>query len=99
VRRADELGSPHQRLTGSEVACEPRERTARDGQPNPVARAKPVGDRVEVDPQLVVDNMATMEQRLSESVARPRFYATLVGVFAFIALVLAAGFVGWLAGL
>jgi predicted permease len=44
----------------------------------------------QVDPQLVVDNMATMEQRLSASVARPRFYATLVGVFAFIAVVLAA---------
>jgi hypothetical protein len=44
----------------------------------------------QVDPQLVVDNMATMEQRLSSSVARPRFYATLVSVFAFIAVALAA---------
>jgi predicted permease len=44
----------------------------------------------QLDPQLVVDNVATMEQRVSDSVARPRFYALLVGVFAFIALTLAA---------
>jgi predicted permease len=44
----------------------------------------------QLDPQLVVDNVATMEQRLSDSVARPRFYALLVGVFGFIALTLAA---------
>ncbi len=44
----------------------------------------------QVDAQLVVDNMATMDQRLSASVARPRFYATLVGVFALIAVTLAA---------
>ncbi len=44
----------------------------------------------QLDPQLIVDNMATMEQRLSDSVAGPRFYATLVGVFACIALVLAS---------
>ena len=44
----------------------------------------------QLDAQLVVDNMATMEQRLSASVARPRFYATLVGVFALIAVTLAA---------
>ena len=44
----------------------------------------------QLDSQLVVDNMATMEQRLSASVARPRFYATLVGVFATIAVILAA---------
>ena len=44
----------------------------------------------QLDAQLVVDNMATMDQRLSASVARPRFYATLVGVFALIAVTLAA---------
>jgi putative ABC transport system permease protein len=43
----------------------------------------------QLDPQLVVDSVATMEQRLSVSVARPRFYATLLSVFAFIAVVLA----------
>jgi putative ABC transport system permease protein len=41
------------------------------------------------DPQLAVGNVATMEQRLSASVARPRFYAALVGVFAFLAVALA----------
>jgi predicted permease len=44
----------------------------------------------QIDGDLVVENVATMEQRLAVSVARPRFYATLVGVFAAIALVLAA---------
>jgi putative ABC transport system permease protein len=44
----------------------------------------------QIDGDLVVDNMATMEQRLAVSVARPRFYAMLVGVFAAVALALAA---------
>ena len=44
----------------------------------------------QIDGDLVMDNVATMEQRLAVSVARPRFYATLVGVFAAVALVLAA---------
>jgi predicted permease len=44
----------------------------------------------QLDAQLVVDNIATMDQRLSTSIARPRFYATLIGVFAFIAVALAA---------
>ncbi len=44
----------------------------------------------QLDAQLVVDNVATMEQRLSTSIARPRFYALLIGVFAVIAVALAA---------
>jgi ABC-type antimicrobial peptide transport system permease subunit len=44
----------------------------------------------QLDSQLVLDNVATMEQRLSTSIARPRFYAALVGVFAVVAIALAA---------
>jgi putative ABC transport system permease protein len=44
----------------------------------------------QLDPTLVVDNMATLEQRLSNSIARPRFYASLTGLFALVAVVLAA---------
>ena len=47
----DELGSRRERFTGSEVAREPGKRTARDEQPDPMAGPKPVGDRIEVDPQ------------------------------------------------
>jgi len=43
-----------------------------------------------LDPQVTVDNVATMEQRLSNSVAQPRFYAVLLGVFGGVALLLAA---------
>ncbi len=42
-----------------------------------------------LDGQLVVDNVGTMEQRLSASVAGPRFYAVLAGIFAAVAVVLA----------
>jgi len=38
----------------------------------------------------VLDNVATMEQRLATSIARPRFYAVLLGVFAGVAGLLAA---------
>jgi putative ABC transport system permease protein len=44
----------------------------------------------QLDSQLVIDNVATMEQRLATSIARPRFYAALVGVFAVVAIALAA---------
>jgi putative ABC transport system permease protein len=43
-----------------------------------------------VDPQLTVENVATMSQRMSDSVAQPRFYAVMLGAFAFVALALAA---------
>ena len=43
-----------------------------------------------VDPQITVDNVATMEQRLSDSVAQPRFYAVLLAVFSGVAALLAA---------
>jgi putative ABC transport system permease protein len=44
----------------------------------------------QMDAQLVVDGMATMEQRVYDSVATPRFYAVVLGVFAAIAVSLAA---------
>ena len=43
-----------------------------------------------LDPQLPVANMATMEDVLSQSVAQPRFITLLLGVFAGVALTLAA---------
>jgi putative ABC transport system permease protein len=59
------------------------------GSPEPLVPAIRIAVR-QLDPQLVADNIATMEARLSDSVAGPRFYATLVGVFAFVAVALAA---------
>ena len=44
---------------------------------------------LDIDPDLPLDNVMTMEQRLSASVAEPRFYAMLLGLFAALALVLA----------
>ena len=43
-----------------------------------------------LDANLTIDNVATMEQRVADSVARPRFYAVLLGIFASVALTLAA---------
>jgi ABC-type antimicrobial peptide transport system permease subunit len=42
-----------------------------------------------VDPEMPIDDVLTMEQRLSNSVAGPRFYAVLLGLFGALALVLA----------
>ena len=45
---------------------------------------------LDLDSSLTVDNVRTMEDRLFSSIAGPRFYAVLLGVFAAIALVLAS---------
>jgi putative ABC transport system permease protein len=45
---------------------------------------------LDVDPDIPLDNVMTMEARVSASVAGPRFYALLLGFFALLALVLAA---------
>jgi putative ABC transport system permease protein len=45
---------------------------------------------LEIDPEVPLDNVMTMEARLAASVAGPRFYALLLGLFAVLALVLAA---------
>ncbi len=47
-------------------------------------------DVLDLDSSLTVDNIRTMEDRLYGSVAEPRFYAVLIGVFAAIALILAS---------
>jgi putative ABC transport system permease protein len=44
----------------------------------------------EVNSQLIMDDIATMDQRLSVYVVRPHFYAILMGVFSLIAITLAA---------
>jgi len=44
----------------------------------------------ELNPTLPVSDVATLEDRLSSSVAQPRFHAVLLGLFALLALVLAA---------
>jgi putative ABC transport system permease protein len=44
-----------------------------------------------LDPNLPVDEIITMRQRVSTSVAAPRFYSMLLSVFAGVAILLAAG--------
>src|SRR6185503_4039802 len=43
-----------------------------------------------LEPQATVDNVATMEQLLSNSLSRPRLYAVLLGIFAGVAVALTA---------
>jgi putative ABC transport system permease protein len=51
----------------------------------------PIREQVrELDPELPLDEVRTMEDRLSDSVAQPRFYALLLGIFAAAALALAS---------
>lgn len=58
---------------------------------DPLAIVAPLRRQVlELDPDLPLDTVMTMEARVAASVARPRFYATLLGVFAALALGLAA---------
>jgi putative ABC transport system permease protein len=44
----------------------------------------------ELDPELAVYSVQTMEERVATSIGRERFYATLIGVFAAVALILSA---------
>ena len=46
-------------------------------------------DVLDLNPYLPIDNVMTMEARLASSVAQPRFYALVLGVFAASALALA----------
>ena len=48
------------------------------------------GAMAELDPQVAVARLMTMDQIMYEAVARPRFLATLLAVFAGLALILAA---------
>jgi len=43
----------------------------------------------QLDPQATVDNIATMEQIVSNAISRPRLYAVLLGIFAGVAVALA----------
>lgn len=53
---------------------------------------------LDLEPTLPLEAVGTLYDRLSESVARPRFYATLLSLFALLALLLAAvGIYGLLA--
>ncbi len=44
----------------------------------------------QLDPQATVDNVATMNELVSNSIARPRLYAVVLGMFAAVAVLLAA---------
>lgn len=44
----------------------------------------------ELDKDLPIESIRTMEQILSDTVSRPRFYARLLGIFAVLAIILAA---------
>ena len=58
---------------------------------NPVAMVATVRTLVRrLDSEVVVDDIASMEQRVADSVAQPRFYAATMGLFAAVALVLAS---------
>jgi putative ABC transport system permease protein len=58
---------------------------------NPVSFASSVrGIARQLDDQAMVENVAPMENLVSNSIARPRLYAALMGVFAGLAMALAA---------
>ena len=59
---------------------------------DPVSMVPSVRDLVgQIDPEATLElNVASMAERLSHSVARPRLYAVLLGIFAGIAAILAA---------
>src|SRR6185436_6296177 len=44
----------------------------------------------QLDPHATVDNIATMNELVSNSIARPRLYAVMLGMFATVAVLLAA---------
>jgi len=61
------------------------------GPRDPLALAAPLREAVRaLDPDLAVYDVTTMQQALADSVARPRLLALLLGLFAALALVLAA---------
>jgi putative ABC transport system permease protein len=58
---------------------------------DPHALAEPLRRTVkDVDPGIAVASVETMDEILAQSIGSPRFYATLVAIFAALALVLAA---------
>ena len=79
---------PVPRLAGSPPPA-PYFAVRTDGSPMPVAADL---RRIvqEIEPQAAVDNVATMEQIVANSLARPRLYAVLLGIFAGVAVALTA---------
>jgi putative ABC transport system permease protein len=59
------------------------------GDPAALARAA-IAQLAAADPEVPAFDLRTMDQRLSESVAKPRFYLLLLGAFSAMALLLAA---------
>jgi putative ABC transport system permease protein len=58
---------------------------------DPESLAGPMREMVrQIDPDLPVSGIASMDTLVADSVAEPRFFASLVGVFAVLALALAA---------
>ncbi|HXU38418.1 MAG TPA: ABC transporter permease [Blastocatellia bacterium] len=58
---------------------------------NPASLASAIREQIwELDKDIPIANLATMDQLLAESVAQPRFRAFLLGLFAALALVLAS---------
>jgi putative ABC transport system permease protein len=61
-----------------------------DGPPSPALLASLRDIVGQLDRQAMLDNVVTMTQLVNSSVARPRLYATVLGLFAAIAVMLAA---------
>jgi predicted permease len=58
---------------------------------DPVALASSLRSIVrDLDPAATLDNVATMDQIVSNAMSRPRLYAVLLGIFAAVAMILAA---------
>lgn len=57
--------------------------------PDPSNLAASIRNQIlETDPRVVVDNVMTMEERLGDLIAQPRFYAVLLGWFAAMGMLL-----------
>ena len=76
------------RSSGQAAAIDSSSRAGRRATPSPRAHANRLVR--EIEPGVLVTSVATMRQRLTTSLARPRFDAVVLGVFAGVALVLAA---------
>lgn len=74
----------------NEIADDPRYYSVRtSGEPTAVLAS--VRETVrQLDGEVMLDNVATMEQLVASSIARPRLYAVLLGLFAEVAIMLAA---------
>ena len=78
------------RQAGSELANVPMLFTLRTTSDPAALVARARTGLARLDAELVLENVATMSRRMSNSVAQPRFYAVVLGAFALVALTLAA---------